>query len=129
MTVKRSRANRRLSSPVKRDPYSEVLEKHNDLVKRGENPGDGHLIERKFGANGLPKPLLGNPPTVSPAVALDEDGDDISKSFDITCTDSSLLRSDRDRRAEQTIFRRYGFRFGRPLGPSGKLQKRGMCGS
>ena len=63
----------RLSSPVKRDAYAEILAKHNEIVKRGELPGSGHLLDRR--AKGF---LPGDTPKISPAVALDEDGQDIS---------------------------------------------------
>jgi len=71
-------------SPVKRDAYAEVLSKHYEIVKRGEFPGSGHFIERRApdpSANSQPQTegtLFGKTPTVSPAVALDEDGQDIS---------------------------------------------------
>ena len=59
-------------SPVKRDAYAEIVAKHEELVKRGENPGSGHLGKRQNGE------VQGNPPTIHPAVAVDEDGQDIS---------------------------------------------------
>jgi hypothetical protein len=70
---------RRLESPVKRDPQAEILSKHNDLIKRGILPGEGHVLERrqfvdKPNGTGI---LEGDPPTISPAVVLDEDGNDI----------------------------------------------------
>jgi hypothetical protein len=71
-------------SPVKRDAYAEVLSKHYEIVKRGEIPGSGHFIERRAtdsssdSSSGNEDILFGETPTVSPAVALDEDGKDIS---------------------------------------------------
>jgi hypothetical protein len=81
-----------LESPVKRDAYAEIVAKHNDLIKRGEFPGSGHVLERRQNdiattfLNSLSSAdgddsndiLFGNTPTISPAVALDEDGQDIS---------------------------------------------------
>lgn len=66
----------RLESPIKRDAYAEVFNKHNEIIKRGENPGAGHLQKRQNSAK--PSIDTANPPTISPAVALDEDGQDIS---------------------------------------------------
>lgn len=71
-------------SPVKRDAYAEILSKHNEIVKRGDIPGSGHFIERRAAdssSDSQPEiggTLFGKTPTVSPAVALDEDGRDIS---------------------------------------------------
>lgn len=62
----------RLESPVKRDAYAEVMAKHEELVKRGEDPGSAHLLKRQSGE------VQGNPPTIQPAVGVDEDGQDIS---------------------------------------------------
>ena len=80
----------RLVSPVKRDAYAEILAKHNEIVKRGEHPGSGHLLGRRDAASGselnvaTPGILLGNTPTITPAVALDEDGQDISTEPNLT---------------------------------------------
>ena len=89
-----SLANNRLNAPVKRDAYSAVLDAHNEVLKRGEYPGEGHLVRRSpsgsdsgtdLGSDLAATPsaaatfLPGNPPTISPAVTLDEDGQDISK--------------------------------------------------
>jgi hypothetical protein len=64
----------RLEPPTKRDAYAEVLAKHNEIIKRGENPGSGHLRKRQNN-----KPVdNANAPTITPAVAVDEDGQDIS---------------------------------------------------
>lgn len=71
-------------STVKRDAYAEVLSKHFEIIKRGEIPGSGHLIERRAahpssGSGSKDENILfGDTPTVSPALALDEDGKDIS---------------------------------------------------
>jgi hypothetical protein len=70
---------------VKRDAYAEVLAKHNEIVKRGEIPGSGHLLDRRQvssgseseGEGGSDSPIFSVTPTISPAVALDEDGQDI----------------------------------------------------
>lgn len=63
---------------MKRDAYTEVLSKHYEIVKRGEVPGSGHFIERRDPSSGSKDILFGETPTVSPALALDEDGKDIS---------------------------------------------------
>ena len=82
--LKKYKLTIRLLSPVKRDAYAEVLSKHYELVKRGEIPGSGHFIERRAAdssSNSAPDSkgiLFGDTPTVSPAVAVDEDGKDIS---------------------------------------------------
>ena len=81
----------RLDSPVKRDAYAEVLAKHNELVKRGEAPGSAHLLwKRRHGGSsssgsdsedGESAPtsiLVADTPSVTPAVGLDQDGQDIS---------------------------------------------------
>jgi hypothetical protein len=86
-----SALNCRLDSPVKRDAYGEVLAKHNELVKRGETPGSGHLLSKRHkidssssgsdsedGASTPTSILFGDTPTVTPAVAVDQDGQDIS---------------------------------------------------
>ena len=90
-----SALNCRLDSPVKRDAYGEVLAKHNELVKRGETPGSAHLLSKRHkidssnsgsdsgsdSEDGVSTPtsiLFGDTPTVTPAVALDQDGQDIS---------------------------------------------------
>jgi hypothetical protein len=65
-------ANSRLEPPVKRDAYAEVIAKHEELIKRGEDPGSAHLRKRQSGD------VQGNAPTITPAVAVDEDGQDIS---------------------------------------------------
>jgi hypothetical protein len=71
-------------STVKRDAYAEVLSKHFEIIKRGEIPGSGHFIERRgahpsSGSGSESENILfGETPTVSPALALDEDGKDIS---------------------------------------------------
>lgn len=71
-------------STVKRDAYAEVLSKHLEIIKRGEIPGSGHIIERRGArpssgsGSGSGNILFGETPTVSPALALDEDGKDIS---------------------------------------------------
>ena len=62
----------RLESSIKRDAYVEIVAKHAELVKRGEDPGSAHLRKRQSGD------VPGNTPTIEPAVALDEDGQDIS---------------------------------------------------
>ena len=84
-------ADNRLDSPVKRDAYAEVLAKHNELVKRGETPGSAHLLSKRrngdFSSSGSDsEPEAGAPtsilfadtPAVTPAVSLDQDGQDIS---------------------------------------------------
>ena len=84
-------ADHRLDSPVKRDAYGEVLAKHNELVKRGETPGSAHLLAKRH-KGGSSKSvsdsqtevttptsiLLADTPAVTPAVPLDQDGQDIS---------------------------------------------------
>jgi hypothetical protein len=79
-------ANNRLESPVKRDAYAEVVAKHEELVKRGEDPGSAHLRKRQNGD------VPGNTPTIQPAVAVDEDGQDISIS-DLLDTANNQLTS------------------------------------
>jgi len=63
----------RLGSPVKRDAQAEIQSKHFELIRRGELPGEAHILERR--QNGV---VVGDKPTISPAVVLDEDGQDIS---------------------------------------------------
>jgi len=73
-----------------------VLNAHNEVIERGEEPGSAHLIRRQESdsestdfetdsgtqsdavttADGF---LQGKQPSISPAVALDEDGQDVSK--------------------------------------------------
>jgi len=69
---------------VKRDAHAEVLAKHNEIVKRGEIPGSGHLLDRRQVSSGSesegegePSAIFSTTPTLSPAIALDEDGHDI----------------------------------------------------
>jgi Eukaryotic aspartyl protease len=70
---------------VKRDAHAEVLAKHNEIIKRGEIPGSGHLLDRRQVSSGSESegegesdsPIFSETPTISPAVALDEDGKDI----------------------------------------------------
>ena len=81
----------RLNSPVKRDTYAEVLNAHYEVMKRGEFPGTGHLQKRQS-ARGF---LHSSSPTISPAIALDEDGHDVSKYLFFDDVDPSLLRSHR----------------------------------
>ena len=83
---------RRLNSPVERDTYAEILRKHNDLIKRGEYPGSGHILGRRQSDIAITSPtslslaegentngiLFGDHPTISSAAPLDEDGQDIS---------------------------------------------------
>jgi hypothetical protein len=98
-----------------------LLAKHNDILERGHDPGVGHLKKRKLhgnkgqngqnGQNGggtqnngaaataaapgaeFTGVSLSKNPTVSPAVALDEDGDDICTSTISYLTCSLLLNS------------------------------------
>ena len=59
--------------------HGELMKKHNELVSRGDIPGSDHLIKRGSSSSSLDSGILySNTPTISPAVALDEDGDDIS---------------------------------------------------
>jgi hypothetical protein len=60
----------RFGSPVERDYQAEILAKHYELIDRGEFPGDAHVIQRRD----IVTP--GSPPTISPAVTLDEFGQD-----------------------------------------------------
>jgi hypothetical protein len=80
-----------LGSTVERDGYSQLVAKHNEIVKRGENPGSAHLKKRKNGGNSSNAKTItqaakassatgvsvSKQPSISPAVALDEDGQDI----------------------------------------------------
>lgn len=75
MDLTPDKANSRLEPPVKRDAYAEVIAKHEELIKRGEDPGSAHLRKRQNGD------VKGNAPTITPAVAVDEDGQDISISY------------------------------------------------
>ena len=63
----------RLGRTVKRDAQAEIQSKHFDLIRRGELPGEAHILERR--QNGV---VPGDTPSISPAVVLDEDGQDIS---------------------------------------------------
>ena len=79
----------RLVSPVKRDAKAEILAKHYEIIKRGELPGFGHFLERRdvdhlsdAASEILPSgPIFAKEPEIQPALALDEDGNDISIFF------------------------------------------------
>lgn len=66
-------------------------------MKRGELPGSGHFLKRRDFMSGSDTSedfssfLAGNTPTISPAIALDEDGQDISINLNISPLTFSLF--------------------------------------
>jgi hypothetical protein len=128
----------RLQSPIIRDTYSAILEKHNEILRRGDNPGVAHLRKRDGSSDSelLTSPsenendtttgiLFGNPPAVTPAVTLDEDGQDISTTV-LDISDCSLFLTHTDWKRDERVPGCNGYRLLWFMGSLFKLQEYSM---
>jgi hypothetical protein len=77
----------RFGSLVKRDCQAEILAKQYELIDRGEFPGDAHVIQRRDEWAITP----GSPTTFTPAVVLDEFGQDVCMKSGEPSSKGSLL--------------------------------------